>query len=148
MLFHFIIGFPGETDEDFNDTLQLAKDLNFDHSYSFIYSKRPGTPAAELPDNVSFTTKKARLAEFQKVIIDSTLQKTHEMIGSTTRVLVEQIADRHPDCLIGTADNTRTVMFPYDVEQMNELLGKIVNVRITDFVSPHMVKGELEEVLA
>ena len=144
----FIIGFPGETDQDFQDTLNLAKELNFDHSYSFIYSKRPGTPAAELPDDVSFTTKKARLAEFQKVIIDSTLAKTHEMVGTTTRVLVEQIANRHPDCLIGTADNTRTVMFPYDVKQMEEMLGKLVSVRITDFVSPHMVKGELIEILA
>ena len=97
---------------------------------------------------MSFKTKKARLAEFQKVIIDSTLAKTHEMVGTTTRVLVEQIANRHPDCLIGTADNTRTVMFPYDVDKMDELLGKIVSVRITDFVSPHMVKGELIEVLA
>ncbi|HCI31416.1 MAG TPA: tRNA (N6-isopentenyl adenosine(37)-C2)-methylthiotransferase MiaB, partial [Psychrobacter sp.] len=93
----FIIGFPGETDEDFQDTLNLAKELNFDHSYSFIYSKRPGTPAAELPDDVSFTTKKARLAEFQKVIVDSTLAKTHEMVSTTTRVLVEQVANRHPD---------------------------------------------------
>ncbi|HAR76215.1 MAG TPA: tRNA (N6-isopentenyl adenosine(37)-C2)-methylthiotransferase MiaB, partial [Psychrobacter sp.] len=82
----FIIGFPGETDQDFQDTLNLAKELNFDHSYSFIYSKRPGTPAAELPDDVSFKTKKERLAEFQKVIIDSTLAKTHEMVGTTTRV--------------------------------------------------------------
>lgn len=144
----FIIGFPGETDEDFDDTLQLAKDLNFDHSYSFIYSKRPGTPAAELPDDVSFATKKERLATFQKVIVDSTLQKTREMVGTTTRVLVEQIADRHPDCLIGTADNTRTVMFPYDIDKRDELLGKIVQVKVTDFVSPHMVKGELLEVLA
>ncbi|ALF59373.1 tRNA (N6-isopentenyl adenosine(37)-C2)-methylthiotransferase MiaB [Psychrobacter urativorans] len=144
----FIIGFPGETDADFQDTLNLAKDLNFDHSYSFIYSKRPGTPASELPDDVSFATKKARLAEFQKVIIDSTLQKSHNMVGTTARVLVEQVANRHPDCLIGTADNTRTVMFPYDEDKMDELLGKIVTVRITDFVSPHMVKGELVDVLA
>ena len=144
----FIIGFPGETDQDFQDTLNLAKELNFDHSYSFIYSKRPGTPAAELPDDVSFKTKKERLAEFQKVIIDSTLAKTHEMVGTTTRVLVEQVANRHPDCLIGTADNTRTVMFPYDEDKMDEMLGKLVSVRITDFVSPHMVKGELIEVLA
>ena len=97
---------------------------------------------------MSFATKKARLAEFQKVIVESTLAKTHEMVGTTTRVLVEQVADRHPDCLIGTADNTRTVMFPYNEAQMNELLGKIVSVRVTDFVSPHMVKGELVEVLA
>ena len=144
----FIIGFPGETDADFQDTLNLAKTLNFDHSYSFIYSKRPGTPASELPDDVSFATKKARLAEFQQVIIESTLQKSHDMVGTTARVLVEQVANRHPDCLIGTADNTRTVMFPYDEDKMNELLGKIVNVKITDFVSPHMVKGELVEVVA
>ena len=97
---------------------------------------------------MSFTTKKQRLAEFQKVIIDSTLQKSHDMVGTTARVLVEHVANRHPDCLIGTADNTRTVMFPYDTEQMDELLGKIVSVRITDFVSPHMVKGELVEILA
>ena len=70
------------------------------------------------------------------------------MVGTTARVLVEQVANRHPDCLIGTADNTRTVMFPYDEDKMNELLGKIVNVKITDFVSPHMVKGELVEVVA
>ncbi|HAR76214.1 MAG TPA: tRNA (N6-isopentenyl adenosine(37)-C2)-methylthiotransferase MiaB, partial [Psychrobacter sp.] len=57
-------------------------------------------------------------------------------------------ANRHPDCLIGTADNTRTVMFPYDVDKIDEMLGKIVSVRITDFVSPHMVKGEIEAVLA
>ena len=97
---------------------------------------------------MSFATKKARLAEFQQVIIDSTLAKTHEMVGTTTRVLVEQVANRHPDCLIGTADKTRTVMFPFVVDKVDELLGKIVSVRVTDFVSPHMVKGELIEVLA
>ena len=120
----------------------------FASAFTFQYSKRPGTPASELPDDVSFKTKKARLAEFQKVIIDSTLAKSHEMVGTTTRVLVEQVANRHPDCLIGTADNTRTVMFQYDVDKMDELLGKIVSVKVTDFVSPHMVKGELVEVLA
>ena len=143
----FIIGFPGETDEDFNDTLQLAKDLNFDHSYSFIYSKRPGTPASELPDDVSLKTKKQRLATFQKVIIDSTLQKTHEMIGTTQRVLAEEVANRYPDHLIGTADNTRSVLFAVPSEEMETMKGKIVNVRITDYISPHMVKGELVAVV-
>ena len=144
----FIIGFPGETDEDFNDTLKLAQDLNFDHSYSFIYSKRPGTPAAELPDDVSLNTKKQRLATFQKVIVESTHQKTRDMVGKVERVLVEEIASRYPDHLIGTADNTRSVLFPYPTEQMQALMGKIVQVRITDYISPHMVKGELVEVLA
>lgn len=144
----FIIGFPGETDEDFNDTLKLAQDLNFDHSYSFIYSKRPGTPAAELPDDVSLKTKKQRLATFQKVIVESTHQKTRDMVGNVERVLVEEIASRYTDHLIGTADNTRSVLFPYPTEQMDALMGKIVQVRITDYISPHMVKGELVEVFA
>ncbi len=143
----FIIGFPGETEEDFLETLNLAKELDFDHSYSFIYSKRPGTPAAELPDDVSLATKKERLAIFQKVIVDSTLKKTQEMVGKTLRVMVEEIADRYPDQLLGTADNTRSVLFTATEEQKKELMGKFVTVKINDYVSPHMVRGELVEVL-
>ncbi|WP_131667804.1 tRNA (N6-isopentenyl adenosine(37)-C2)-methylthiotransferase MiaB [Psychrobacter pygoscelis] len=144
----FIIGFPGESDEDFADTLNLAKDLDFDHSYSFIYSKRPGTPAAELPDDVRLETKKERLAEFQKVIVESTHQKTRDMVGTIQRVLVEQVANRYPDHLIGTADNTRSVIFPYPESEMDELMGKIVSVRVTEYISPHMVQGEMLEVLS
>ncbi len=135
----FIIGFPNETDEDYQQTLQLAKDLDFDHSYSFIYSKRPGTPASELPDNVDMATKKARLAEFQEVIKASTWQKTQNMLGKTVRVLVEEHADRNPEFLLGTADNTRSVMFKGD----NQLIGKFVSVTITKALSPHLVEGEL-----
>ncbi|MBS9779983.1 MAG: tRNA (N6-isopentenyl adenosine(37)-C2)-methylthiotransferase MiaB [Moraxellaceae bacterium] len=144
----FIIGFPNETDEDFQQTLQLAKDLNFDHSYSFIYSRRPGTPASDLPDDVSLATKKARLAEFQKVIVDSTKAKTQAMVGQIHRVLVEEVGNRHPDHLHGTADNTRSVIFPVAKDEQQELLGKLVNIKITDYISPHLVKGELVEVLA
>ena len=143
----FIIGFPGETEEDFLDTLNLAKALDFDHSYSFIYSKRPGTPASELPDDVSLATKKERLAIFQKVIRDSTLKKTEEMVGKTLRVMVEEIADRYPDQLLGTADNTRSVLFKATEQQKADLMGKFVTVKITDFVSPHMVRGELVDIL-
>ena len=139
----FIIGFPNETDEDFNETLQLAKDLDFDHSYSFIYSKRPGTPASELPDNVSLETKKARLAEFQDVIVKSTWQKTQDMVGKTVRVLVEEHASRIPEHLLGTADNTRSVMFKGD----DDLIGKFVTVKVIRAVSPHLVEGELAEIL-
>ncbi len=139
----FIIGFPNETEQDFLDTLNLAKDLDFDHSYSFIYSKRPGTPAADLPDNVDMATKKARLAEFQKVIVDSTWAKTQAMVGKTVRVLVEQHGDRNPEFLMGTADNTRTVLFKGD----DELIGKFVSVQVTKALSPHLVEGELVEVL-
>lgn len=143
----FIIGFPGETEEDFEETLNLAKALNFDHSYSFIYSKRPGTPASDLPDDVSLATKKERLAIFQKVIRDSTLLKTQQMIGKTLRVMVEEIANRYPDQLLGTADNTRSVLFKATEQQKTELMGKFVTVKITDYVSPHMVRGELVDLL-
>ena len=139
----FIIGFPNETDQDFQDTLNLAKDLDFDHSYSFIYSKRPGTPASDLPDNVEMATKKARLAEFQKVIVDSTWAKTQGMVGQIVRVLVEQHGDRNPEFLMGTADNTRTVLFKGD----DALIGKLVMVKVTRAMSPHLVEGELMEVL-
>ena len=139
----FIIGFPNETDEDFQDTLNLAKDLDFDHSYSFIYSKRPGTPASDLPDNVDLATKKARLATFQKVIVNSTWAKTQAMVGQTVRVLVEQHGDRNPEFLMGTADNTRTVLFKGD----DALIGQLVMVKVTRAMSPHLVEGELVEML-
>lgn len=139
----FIIGFPNETDEDFADTLNLAKELDFDHSYSFIYSKRPGTPASDLPDNVSFETKKERLATFQEVIKDSTFAKTRAMVGQTVRVLVEERANRRDGYLHGIADNTRSVIF----RGSDELLGKFVNVRIDKAISMHLVEGELVEVL-
>ena len=139
----FIIGFPNETDQDFQDTLNLAKDLDFDHSYSFIYSKRPGTPASDLPDNIDIATKKARLAAFQQVIIDSTWAKTQGMVGQIVRVLVEQHGDRNPEFLMGTADNTRTVLFKGD----DTLIGKLVMVKVTRAMSPHLVEGELVEVL-
>ena len=139
----FIIGFPNETDQDFQDTLNLAKDLDFDHSYSFIYSKRPGTPASDLPDNIDIATKKARLAEFQKVIVDSTWAKTQGMVGQNVRVLVEQHGDRNPEFLMGTADNTRTVLFKGD----DALIGKLVMVKVRRAMSPHLVEGELVEVL-
>lgn len=157
----FIIGFPGESDADYQETLQLAKDLDFDHSYSFIYSKRPGTPAAELADDIPLKVKKARLAEFQKVIVDATLRKTKSMVGQTVRVLIEETANRYPDHLLGTADNMRSVMFPFtnmsvdglttdnlQAEQIKtRFIGKFAEVRITDYVSPHMVKGELVRML-
>lgn len=139
----FIIGFPGESDADFADTLNLAKELDFDHSYSFIYSKRPGTPASDLPDDVSLDTKKARLAEFQEVIKKSTFAKTEAMVGQTVRVLVEEKADRYEGHLHGSADNTRSVVFAGG----EELLGKFVLVKITAAKSMHLVLGELVSVL-
>ncbi|MDO4451087.1 MAG: tRNA (N6-isopentenyl adenosine(37)-C2)-methylthiotransferase MiaB [Moraxella sp.] len=139
----FIIGFPNETDADFADTFNLAKELDFDHSYSFIYSKRPGTPASELPDNVSFDTKKNRLAMFQELIKESTFAKTRAMVGQTLKVLVEERANRREGYLHGSADNTRSVIF----KGGDELLGKMAMVHITNAISMHLVEGEVVEVL-
>lgn len=144
----FIIGFPNETDEDFLDTLKLAKDLDFDHSYSFIYSKRPGTPASDLPDNIDLATKKARLAEFQQVIIESTWAKTQAMVGQTVRVLVEEHASRSPEHLLGTADNTRSVLFKNTtLKDDDNLIGKFALVKVTKALSPHLVEGDLVEMI-
>ncbi|MFB2578230.1 tRNA (N6-isopentenyl adenosine(37)-C2)-methylthiotransferase MiaB [Acinetobacter sp. c2-A9] len=138
----FIIGFPGETDEHFRETVQFVKDLDFDHSYSFVYSKRPGTPAAELPDDTPEVVKKARLAELQQIIKKSSIDKTDAMLGRTERVLVEKVSDNDPTMLIGTADNTRLVCFKGDAS----LIGKFADVHITEIKTLNFVIGDVVKV--
>jgi tRNA-2-methylthio-N6-dimethylallyladenosine synthase len=128
----FIIGFPGETDDDFMDTMKLIADVDYDHSYSFIYSKRPGTPAAELPDDTSEEIKKQRLQTLKERIAVNTGRKTNAMIGTTQRLLVDRRSERMPGHLIGIAENTRWVHFPYTDES---LIGKFVDVEITKAIS-------------
>lgn len=135
----FIIGFPGEGDAEFEDTLQFVQDLDFDHSYSFIYSKRPGTPAAELPDTIPEDVKKERLARLKHVIKTSSIDKTNAMLGKTLRVLVEKTSDRFEGMLIGSADNTRLVQFEGDAA----LIGQFVDVQVTRIISMNMVQGAL-----
>ena len=131
----FIIGFPNEGDAEFAETLQFIKDLDFDHSYSFIYSKRPGTPAAELPDPTPEDVKKQRLSEVKAVIKASTIAKTNAMLGQTLRVLVEKTSDRDDRMLLGSADNTRLVQFIGDPA----LIGQFVSVEVTDILSMNLV---------
>lgn len=138
----FIIGFPDETAQDFLDTLNLAKQLDFDHSYSFIYSKRPGTPASSLDDNVDLATKKERLATFQDFIKAQTFAKTSAMVGTRQRVLIEAIADRDADCYMGSADNTRTVLIPKS-DLGDNAIGAMVMADITEAVSMHMVRARV-----
>ncbi len=135
----FIIGFPNEGDAEFEDTLQFIRDLDFDHSYSFIYSKRPGTPAAELPDHTPEDVKKVRLSRVKDVIKASTVAKTDAMLGKTMQVLVEKISDRDDSMLIGSADNTRLVQFIGD----KALIGQFATVRVTEIRSMNLVQGEL-----
>lgn len=140
----FIIGFPGESEENFNETLQFIKDLDFDHSYSFVYSKRPGTPAAELEDTTSELVKKARLAQVQQVIKQSSIEKTDAMLGRTERVLIEKVSDKDPAILIGTADNTRLVSFKGDASW----IGKFADIKITEIKTLNHVFGELVKLEA
>ena len=123
----FIIGFPGETEEDFNNTMKLIDEMGFDKSFSFIYSKRPGTIAASLPDDVDQTVKKQRLAVIQDKLNENTEKISRSMIGSIQKVLVEGHSKKG-STLSGRTENMRTTHF-----QGNEdLIGQIVSVKITE----------------
>jgi len=123
----FIIGFPGETEEDFNSTMKLIDEMGFDKSFSFIYSKRPGTIAASLPDDVDQTVKKQRLAVIQDKLNENTEEISRSMIGSIQKVLVEGHSKKG-STLSGRTENMRTTHF-----QGNEdLIGQIVSVKITE----------------
>ena len=123
----FIIGFPGESEEDFNSTMKLIDEMSFDKSFSFIYSKRPGTIAASLPDDVNQTVKKQRLAVIQDKLNKNTEKISKSMIGSIQKVLVEGHSKKG-STLSGRTENMRTTHF-----QGNEdLIGQIVSVKITE----------------
>ncbi len=134
----FIVGFPGETETDFQATLQLVEDLQFDHSFSFIYSPRPGTPAAALPDTVPFTVKKQRLAELQTRLTQHAQVISQRMIGSTQLVLVEGFSKKHNQQLSGRTENNRVVNFTAPAS----LIGQFVSVQITEAL-PNSLRGEL-----
>lgn len=123
----FIVGFPGETDADFEATMDLINTIGFDHSYSFIYSKRPGTPAALLNDAVPMAVKKQRLDILQTRIMQMTAQISEAMIGTSQRVLVYAPSKRDPNELAARTDNNRVVNFKGEPH----LIGKMVAVRIT-----------------
>lgn len=122
----FIIGFPGETEADFNDTLDLINELNFDKSFSFIYSKRPGTPASSLDDDVSLEVKKQRLSQIQAVINRNTESISKAMTGTVQTVLVEN-RDKSGSGLYGKTENMRNVHFSGEAN----LIGKLIDVKIT-----------------
>ena len=133
----FIIGFPGETDADFEATMQLIEDVGFDNSFSFIYSKRPGTPAAELLDEVPHAVKQARLVKLQKRIEGNELAISQSMLGNRERVLVEGVSKKNASELAGRTDNNRIVNFPGPAR----LIGQFTEVVITR-AEPHSLRGE------
>jgi len=127
----FIVGFPGETDADFDRTMKLIEDVGFDQSFSFIYSRRPGTPAADLADDVSSEAKHARLDRLQKHINAHALGISQAMVGSVQRVLVEGPSKKNADELTGKTENMRSVNFPAP----KRLVGRFVDVVITEAMS-------------
>ncbi|WP_392558679.1 tRNA (N6-isopentenyl adenosine(37)-C2)-methylthiotransferase MiaB [Orbus mooreae] len=134
----FIVGFPGETQEDFEQTMKLIADVNFDLSYSFVYSARPGTPAADMEDNVSEEEKKQRLYILQERINQQAMQFSRKMLGTVQRVLVEGPSKKDLMELTGRTENNRIVNF----EGQPDMIGKFVDVEITD-VYPNSLRGKV-----
>ncbi|QZA76840.1 tRNA (N6-isopentenyl adenosine(37)-C2)-methylthiotransferase MiaB [Deefgea tanakiae] len=134
----FIVGFPGETEEDFERTMKLIEDVGFDTSYSFVYSRRPGTPAADLPDDVPEEVKLARLQRMQKRLEQQAEAINLAMVGSVQRVMVERFAKKDKTELAGRTDNNRIVNFEGNPRLMNQF----VHVKITD-AFPRSLRGEI-----
>ena len=137
----FIVGFPGESDRDHADTMKLIEQVGFDQSFSFIYSRRPGTPASNLPDDTPMESKKARLAELQARIEANARAISEAMVGSTQRILVEGPARRGEGDMMGRTENNRVVNFPGHPR----LAGTFVDVRITE-ARPHSLRGEFLDI--
>ncbi len=136
----FIIGFPGETDSDFERTMELIEEIGFDQSFSFIYSRRPGTPAAEIVDTVPQEIKQARLARLQQTINRQAQCISRAMVGSMQRVLVDRPARKDPNELAGRTENNRVVNFAGS----RDLIGQLVDLRITA-ANPNSLRGELAQ---
>jgi len=134
----FIVGFPGETDKDFQDTMKLIKDVDFDMSFSFIFSPRPGTPAADYPCDLSEEVKKERLYELQQTINSQAMRYSRLMLGTEQRVLVEGPSKKNLMELRARTENNRVVNF----EGSADLIGQFVDVKITD-VFANSLRGEI-----
>ncbi len=134
----FIVGFPGETEADFQQTLELIADVGFDQSFSFIYSRRPGTPAAALPDDVTHEVKQRRLEELQAQLNRQARRISLAMVGSTQRVMVEKHSRRDPHQLAGRTENMRWVNF----DGPHSLVDRFAEVCITEAM-PNSLRGRL-----
>jgi tRNA-2-methylthio-N6-dimethylallyladenosine synthase len=136
----FIVGFPGETERDFAATLALARDVGFDQSFSFLYSRRPGTPAASLPDELEPAVKQQRLARLQTQLDEQARAISERMVGTRQRVLVERHAKKNPRELAGRTANNRWVNFAGPAA----LIGRFVEVMVTA-ARPHSLRGRLAD---
>ncbi len=132
----FIIGFPGETDQDFEDTMSLIETIGYDTSFSFIYSARPGTPASDLEDDVPMEVKQARLQRLQKRIVEMAAGISANMVGTVQTVLVDRPARKDPKQISGRTENNRVVNF----DGSHSLIGEFVDVKITEAL-PNSLRG-------
>lgn len=139
----FIVGFPGETDADFEKTLQLIDDVQFDASFSFVYSPRPGTPALELKDETPAEIKSQRLAKLQQKIDALAQNYSQQMVGTIQKVLVEGVSKKNANELAGRTENNRIVNFAINSAHAKRLINQFVEVKITAAL-PHSLKGELQ----
>jgi len=133
----FIIGFPGETEKDFEDTMHLIAEVGFDTSYSFVYSARPGTPAAELPDDTPMEIKNQRLQILQDRIIQNAMQISRKMVGTEQCILVTGVSKKDPNQLQGRTENNRVVNFSSTDQS---LIGQFVKIKIQEAL-PNSLRG-------
>ena len=133
----FIIGFPGETDEDFLATMKLVEEVKFDNSFSFIFSARPGTPAAELEDSTPQSVKKRRLAELQELIRENTKEISESMVGRKHRVLVTGPSKKDPGEFQGRTENNRVVNFR---SPRSDIIGEILDIEVVEAL-PNSLRG-------
>ena len=134
----FIVGFPGESEQDFEATMQLIDEVGFDNSFSYLYSPRPGTPAAELRDHTPHEVKAARLKRLQDRIAEQEAAVAQAMLGTTQRVLIEGLSKKDAQDLAGRTDNNRVVNF----RGASDTIGRFAEVKITQVVR-HTLRGEL-----
>ena len=134
----FIIGFPGETDEDFQSTLKLIDAIGFDHSFSFVYSPRPGTPASSLPDDVPMVIKQRRLYTLQQKILEMAGRISQDMVDTVQTVLVDRVSKKNEYQISGRTENNRVVNF----DGPKRLIGQFVEVEITEAL-PNSLRGRL-----
>ena len=137
----FIVGFPGETEDDFNKTIELIKDIEFEQSYSFIYSKRPGTPAASLDDATSHQEKKDRLNFLQETINNLSKDRSKSIIGKKVEILVESVSSKYSNMINGRTTNNKIITVPGN----KDLVGKLINVQVNE-LNNKTLKGEILEV--
>ncbi|HWV62430.1 MAG TPA: TRAM domain-containing protein, partial [Oxalicibacterium sp.] len=137
----FIVGFPGETDADFEGMMKLIADVGYDNSFSFIFSPRPGTPAANLEDDTPYEIKLARLQRLQAAIDANTRRYSEEMVGTVQRILVESASKKEDGDLQGRTENNRVVNFAGG-PHADRLIGRMVDVTITQSHG-YTLRGEI-----